>query len=168
MTTIRHEQPVDEAAVRAVNLKAFDGPDEATIVEALRANGHALISFVAEIDGRVVGHVMFSPMTIQAPQGTITKIQLAPLAVLPEYQGRSVGSALVWRGLEECRALGYDCVFVLGHRTYYPRFGFTPASRHGIIYEDGRDSFQVVELRPGALGGLTGEASFGPEFDTTS
>jgi putative acetyltransferase len=131
----------------------------------LRANGNALISLVAEVDGSVAGHIMFSPLYVDSPQGTVTSIGLGPVAVLPDLQGRGIGSALIEAGLGACRALGYDCVFVLGHRSYYPRFGFRPARQHGVIYEDGRDSFMVVELIPGALDGLSGIARYGSEFD---
>jgi putative acetyltransferase len=148
-----------------VNELAFGGPIEADIVDALRANGNAHISLVAEVDGRVAGHVLFSPFYVDSPEGTVTSIALGPVAVLPSVQGQGIGSALIEAGLAECRALGYGCVFVLGHRTYYPRFGFRPARQHGVIYEDGRDSFMVLALTPGALDGFSGTARYGPEFD---
>jgi putative acetyltransferase len=108
---------------------------------------------------------MFSPMTIRsAAGGEYMTITLSPLAVHPRVQNQGIGGALVNAGLEEIRELGHDAVFVLGHPTYYPRFGFAPARHRSIIYQDGRDSFQVIELRPGALEGITGTAHFSPEF----
>ena len=123
------------------------------------------LSLVAEVDGQLAGHVMFSPLYIDSPSGEVISIQLGPLAVLPELQRQGIGSALVEGGIAACRLLGYDYVFVLGHRTYYPRFGFRPARHRGIIFQDGRDSFMVLELRPGALEGLSGNVRYGPEFD---
>jgi len=91
---------------------------------------------------------------------------LGPMAVLPAWQKRGVGSQLVRTGLEICRAAGYDLVIVLGHTTYYPRFGFQPAPPLGIRWEHGADAhFMVLELRPGALAGATGVVRYRPEFD---
>ena len=91
---------------------------------------------------------------------------LGPMAVLPTWQKRGVGSQLVRAGLEICRAAGYDLVIVLGHTTYYPRFGFQPAPPLGIRWEHGADShFMVMELRPGALAGASGVVRYRPEFD---
>jgi putative acetyltransferase len=167
---IRPESEADFAAIREVNEQAFArdgrlGTDEADLVEALRRNGNSIVSLVAVLEGEVVGHVMFSPMTIRpATGGEYLTIALAPLAVHPRVQNQGIGGALLNAGLEEIRELGHDAVFLLGHPTYYPRFGFAPARHRGIIYQDGRDSFQVIELRPGALDGISGTAHFSPEF----
>ena len=162
---VRPETPSDRDAVRTVNEEAFGQPMEADIVDALRASGNALVSLVAELDGRVVGQVMFTPLHIDSPAGTVPSIALGPLAVLPAYQKQGVGTALSRAGIEVCRAMGYGHVFVLGHRTYYPRFGFAPARHRGVIFQDGRDSFMVLELVQGALDGVAGTARFCPEFD---
>ena len=92
---------------------------------------------------------------------------LAPLAVLPEYQKQGVGSALVRAGLEVCRGIGAQLVFVLGHPDYYPRFGFQPVAPLGLHYQDERlDAyFFVVELSPGALEGVSGVVAYHPLFD---
>ena len=169
--TIRNETDDDLAAIREVNEQAFAraghlGTDEADLVDALRRNGNAVVSLVAELDGAVVGHVMFSPMIVDLPTGGQHQtIALAPLAVHPRVQKQGIGGALVNAGLDEIRELGHGAVFLLGHPSYYPRFGFAPARHRGIIYQDGRDSFQVIELRPGALDGVTGTARFSPEFE---
>jgi putative acetyltransferase len=168
--TIRHEEPADIDAIRQVNKQAFAdaeglGTSEADLVDALRRNGNVVVSLVAEQDGAVVGHVLFSPMLIESPGGgSHQAIALGPLAVRPDVQKQGIGSALMNAGLDEIRELGHDAVFLLGHTSYYPRFGFAPARHRGIIYQDGRDSFQVIELRPGALDGVTGTARFSPEF----
>ena len=172
-TLVRPERPADEAAVRAVNVAAFGRPgtetDEADLVDAIRRNGNVIVSLVAEREGEVVGHALFSPLTITAEDGsTWTHPALGPLAVLPEHQRRGVGSALMRAGIEACRDRGYGAVFLLGHVSYYPRFGFQPARPLGIVYDDGRDSFMVLELQPGALAGVSGRARFSPEFDAFS
>ena len=159
------------AVIRHVNEQAFArdghrGTNEADLVDALRRNGNVVVSLVAEVDGAVVGHILFSPMTVESPGGGFYQtIALGPLAVLPEFQKQGVGSALMNAGLHEIRELGHGAVFLLGHVSYYPLFGFAPARHRGIIYQDGRDSFQVIELRPGELDGVKGSAHFSPEFE---
>jgi len=168
--TIRPEQPDDLAAIREVNLQAFArdgqaGTGEADLVNALRSNGKSRLSLVAELDGLVIGHVMFSDVTVASPSATHTILGLAPLAVLPEYQKQGVGSALMHASIDECRRMGAKAIFLLGHPSYYPRFGFAPARLRDMLYQNGRDSAMVLELVPGGLEGVTGTVSFESEFD---
>ena len=100
MLIVRAETPEDYGAVRRVNELAFDAAGEANLVDALRENEPANLSLVAEEDGRVVGHIFFSPLTVESAGGEWKATGLAPMAVLPERQGRGVGSALVRGGLE--------------------------------------------------------------------
>ena len=161
---IRHETPADILGVRAVNEAAFETGAEAALVDALRENGKFTLSLVACIEGEVVGHILFTDIEME-PGGAAPRILgLAPMAVRPEWQGRGIGSALVRRGLEDCLELGYRGIVVLGHPAFYPRFGFTPASRHGItcIYEAPDEAFMAV-----ALGGADlpkGRALYQPDF----
>lgn len=91
---------------------------------------------------------------------------LGPVAVAPARQRQGIGGQLIAAGLEFCRAAGYDLAIVLGHREYYPRFGFRPAAPLGIRWEHGAEAhFMVLELRPGALAGVSGVARYRPEFD---
>lgn len=163
---VRAETPADRAAVRAVNERAFGRAAEADLVEALREHARPHLSLVAESGGAVVGHIFFSPVTVESAGGETGAFGLAPMAVLPEFQGRGVGSELVRRGLEECRRLGQEVVFVLGHPEYYPRFGFAPAAARGLRceYPVPDEAFMLVELREGALGGRTGLVKYHPEF----
>lgn len=167
MIAIRREEPADIAAVHRVEEAAFERPDEADAVDAVRRNGGATLSLVATIDGEVVGHILFSPVRIEPACGATTALALAPLAVLPAYQGQGVGSELSRAGLEECRALGADLVVVLGHPGYYPRFGFEVASQHGLrcAMDVPDEAFMVIELKKGALAELTGVVHFLPEWD---
>jgi putative acetyltransferase len=163
--TIRAEETEDIDAVRRVNELAFGQPDEAALVDALRAVSDPQISLVAVADGQVVGHIFFSPVSIEG-DSTSSALGLAPMAVLPEYQRQGIGSQLVRDGLRECQRLGCNVVVVLGHPEYYPRFGFVPASQKGLRseYPVPDEVFMVAELKPGALGGRRGLVKYRPEF----
>lgn len=167
MINVRKERPEDEAAVRKVNEQAFGSPEEANLVDALRANDKATLSLVAIEDDKVVGHILFSPVTIESDDRVVTAIGLAPMAVLPELQRRGIGSLLVKTGLSELKDSGHEIVVVLGHPEYYPRFGFTPASRYGVKSEyDVRDEvFMALELREEALASCAGVVKYQPEFN---
>lgn len=162
---IREEIPGDADAVRVVNERAFGQPDEARIVDALRGVGDA-ISLVAVTDDRVVGHILFTPVAIDDADPRLSAMGLAPMAVLPEFQRRGFGSALVNAGLDACRAAGCDLVVVLGHPEFYPRFGFVVAAHHGLTceYPVPSEAFMAIELRPGGLAGARGLVRYRPEF----
>jgi putative acetyltransferase len=123
--TIRLETTADHEAIRHVNRLAFGQDDEAGIVDVLRNDGYARVSLVAEVSGKIAGHILFSDLPILTDSGTVSALSLAPMAVLPEYQKQGIGSALVQKGLEACRNQGYQIVVVLGHSHFYPRFGFS-------------------------------------------
>ena len=166
MITIRAETPNDYAKVWQVNEAAFGRAAEADLVEALRKVAQPYVSLVAVDDGRVVGHVFFSPVNIETDGAVVSGFGLAPMAVLPEYQRRGIGSLLVPDGLSECQRLGRDVVVVLGHPQYYPRFGFQKASEKGLRseYQVPDEVFMVTELRPGALDGVTGLVKYHEAF----
>jgi putative acetyltransferase len=164
--TIREEQSDDVAAIRRVILEAFDGPAEADLVDRLRANGKFALSLVAELDGQVVGHILFTEVAIEDAEPCPRALGLAPLAVLSEFQRRGIGSALMHSSLERCRNMGHDAIVVVGHPKYYPKFGFLPASRYGLRceYDVPEDVFMALELRAGALPGIEGLVRYQPEF----
>ena len=165
---IRPEQPEESVQVRAVNALAFGSDDEGRLVDAVRQREESLISLVAVDGDTVVGHILFSPVTIATPEGEYQTVGLGPMSVHPDFQRQGVGGSLIRRGLEACRAAGYGVVVVLGHPSYYPRFGFTRAGTHGIHWEQEvpGDAFMVMELTPGALEGCSGVARYLPEFMT--
>ncbi len=166
MTTIRPERPDDSDAIRRVLESAFGRPQEADLVDALRRRVAVTLSLIAEEDGEVVGHILFSPVTIGSDSSTFQALGLGPLAVSPSHQNRGTGTRLVRDGIERSRAAGHEIVVVLGHPGYYPRFGFAPARAHGIRWELDApdDAFMVMELREGALAGRSGVVRYQPEF----
>lgn len=169
VVTIRPERSGDEAAIYAVNRSAFNRDDEPTLVDAIRASDGFIpaLSLVAEQEGRITGHVLFSRAAIRTEDAEIPVLVLAPIAVLPEFQNRGIGSKLIDAGLERARELGEKIVVLIGHPWYYPRFGFKPARPLGIDYPIPirEEAFMALELIPGALTGIRGTVAFPPAFD---
>jgi putative acetyltransferase len=163
---IRTEEDGDRIGVYALHAAAFETPAEAELVDALRERAHPVLSLVAEAEGKPVGRLLFSPVTL--PERPDLRIMgLAPMAVAPGRRRRGIGSALVREGLERGRRLGFGAVVVPGHPAYYPRFGFQPASRFGLgcPYDVPDDVFMALELRPGYLHGVSGTIAYHPAFD---
>ena len=166
MFTVREELPSDVAAIREVNRAAFGGEEEARLVDVLRSSACVLASYVAVAGERVVGHILFSPLVIETPEGERPAAALAPMAVLPEWQRRGLGSALVGAGLGACRRQGIGIVIVVGHPEYYPRFGFSAALARNLrsAYSDLGDAWMALELTPGALAGISGVVRYHEAF----
>lgn len=164
---IRKETPDDIEAIHEINHQAFDTEAEANLVDALRASSASLISMVAEEGGVLIGHILFSPVSITGWEGRKRVAGLAPLAVLPERQGQGVGSMLIEKGLSVCLSSGYDAVVVLGNPRYYTRFGFVPSVEFNLSpqYEVPEELFMVTELVPGALKGVSGTVQYHGAFD---
>lgn len=161
---IRPERAEDHSAIREVNRLAFGREDEGRLVEALRAGGYARVSAVAEDEGRIVGHILFSELAILARRGEIRALTLAPMAVIPDRQRQGVGSMLVREGLRACAERGYGVVIVLGHPGYYPRFGFSARLAERLTAPFSGAAFMALELSPGALEDVEGEVAYPPPF----
>ncbi len=162
---IRAERETDLDGVRAVNISAFETPSEANLVDTLRKQATPVVSLVAEEGDTIVGHIMFSPVSLSGHPELLI-MGLAPMAVTPEHQRKGIGSALVRAGLEQCKQLGFVAVVVLGHPEYYPRFGFSPASRFGIDceYEVPAEVFMAMELQREALSEKAGRVKYHAAF----
>jgi len=162
---VRPERRSEFAAVHALNLAAFPSAAEADLVDALREQATPLVSLVAESAGTVVGHILFSPVTLGG-RPDLRLMGLGPMAVAATHRSRGVGSALVRAGLSQCRSIGAVAVVVLGHPGYYPRFGFRPAGKLGIQseYDVPKEAFMALELVPGALRDVSGTVKYHHAF----
>lgn len=167
--TLRREKASDFHGIYLVHQAAFRQEAEGRLVEKLRKNKAYIpeLSLVAIQDNLVVGHIIFSKIKITGGQKDYESLTLAPLGVLPEFQNKGIGSLLVREGLKKARELGYRSVIVLGHKDFYPRFGFVPASRWGIEspYEVPDEAFMAIELVPGGLDGISGKVKYDEAFE---
>lgn len=154
---VRPATPADEAAIREVVCAAFGQSDEALLVDILRRDGDALVELVAEADGQVVGHILFSPM---AAEPAMNVAALAPMAVRPVLQCQGIGSKLVREGLDACRARGVEAVIVLGHPEYYPRFGFSAEAAETIEAPFDGPAFMALSF----TGALPRKVGYAPAF----
>ena len=159
---VRDARAADHSAIREVLLAAFPGPDEADLVEQLRANGAAVIELVADSNGQIVGHILFSP--VEAP---FRALALAPLAVSPDRQRQGIGSALVDAGHAIAREQCWDAVFVLGDPAYYRRFGYDTALAATFNSPYAGPSFMIVSLG-GALDADGGQVQYADAFAALS
>jgi putative acetyltransferase len=169
MIRVREERPediVEIKAIRKVNEMAFGQAAEADIVNKLKENCKGLVSLVATQEGEIIGHLLFSPARIEGDKA-LEGMGLAPLAVLPEFQGQGVGSALVKTGISTLKDMGCPFIIVLGHPGYYRRFGFQKASAWGIRcqWEVPDEAFMILVLDQPAIEGVSGMARYRSEFD---
>lgn len=169
---VSKEQPQDVAAIHHVNVAAFGGGGEADVVDQLRDSCNNFISLVAKIDGQVVGHILFTPVRIiQTDDWSVSGMGLAPLGVLPEFQGEGIGSALCVEGLKRVRSEGHPFSVVLGDPKYYSRFGFERASEYGITssFEGVPDeAFMITIFDPQIMADVSGIAYYQPAFDAVT
>ncbi len=166
---IRRERPEDADAIFEVTFQAFAQDGEARLVNALRSDGDYLreLSFVAVSGNRIIGHILFPPITIVSEVAETSALALAPLSVHQDFQCLGIGAALVEVGLGECRRLGHRIVIVVGHPAYYPKFGFSPARAFGIHapFPCPDEAFMALPLAPGALDGIHGTVRYPLAFD---
>lgn len=164
---IRPEIFEDHDSIRRVNQLAFGGEMEADLVDALRDGGHFTVSLVAAMQNKIIGHILFSPVTIEMTDGRREVLSLAPMAVLPEHQRTGVGTALVEAGISACRETAHQSIVVLGHPEFYRRFGFSPAFTQSLKSPFGEgETWMALELVPGALKGIVGTVVYPPPFQT--
>ena len=167
-TTIRKEEEKDHKQIYEVNKLAFQQENESKLIEKIRKSENFIpeLSIVAEIDNRIVGHILFSKIKIIG-DSDYESLALAPMAVIPEFQKRGIGSELIKKGIDKAKELGFDSIIVLGHKEYYPKFGFQRASKWNIKcpFEVPDDVFMAIELTEKAFEGKAGTVEYPDEFN---
>jgi predicted N-acetyltransferase YhbS len=164
---IRREKEEDFKSIYEINEQAFKQKDESELIERIRNNKNFIpeLSLVAEENGKIVGHILFSKIKIIGEK-EYESLVLAPMAILPELLRKGIGGRLIKEGLNKARELGFDSVIVLGHKDYYPRFGFERASKWDIKcpFEVPNEAFMAIELNVGALANKSGIVEYPKEF----
>ena len=168
MAKIRFEKPEDIAFIHSVNEQAFGRVSEAKLVDTLRLACTDHLSLVADDNGSIIGHLMFTPVVVTDGKQKTEGMGLAPMAVLPSRQRQGIGTQLVDSGLQILKEKGCPFVIVLGHPEYYPRFGFQAASGCNIRTQwDGvpDDAFMILVMDHEAMQNVSGVATFRDEFN---
>lgn len=170
MIEVRPELPKDYGTMWDVNVLAFDNREnEARLVETIRSSADFSpdLSLVAEMDGKVVGHILFSEISISGGSADLRTLALAPMAVRPAWQRQGIGSMLVREGLKRSADCGFALVAVIGHPRFYPRFGFvkaTPMRLRCRQFNVTGDDFMSCELVSGSLDGAERELCYPAPF----
>ena len=166
---IRPEHKNDISSISMINDMAFGQEAEGILVVKLRKNKSFIkeLSLVACMGNEIIGHILFSKIVIKNDTEEFESLALAPMAVIPEFQGLGIGSQLINKGLQKATKLGYKSVVVLGHENYYPRFDFTPASQFQIScpFEVPDANFMAIELKKGNLDSVSGCVVYPKEFN---
>ncbi|UCF12895.1 MAG: N-acetyltransferase [Thermoplasmatales archaeon] len=164
---IRREKKGDFNSINDVNKQAFKQNNESELIKRIRASKNFIpdLSLVAEVNGKIIGHILFSNINIIGVED-YESLALAPMAVLPKFQKKGIGGRLNKEGLKKARELGYNSVIVVGHQDYYPRFGFERASKWKIKcpFEVPDKAFLAIELKDGALTEKLGIVEYPKEF----
>ena len=164
---IRQEKPEDIKAIHTLNEQAFGALEEANIIDKLRDTCKGLLSLVAAEKNKIVGHILFSPATIEGKHGVVEGMGLAPMAVLPEMQRQGIGTQLVKKGIKYLERTKCPFIIVLGHPEYYPRFGFEIASKYGIKSQwEGvpDEAFMILWLDKSMMNRVSGIGKYKDEF----
>jgi putative acetyltransferase len=161
---LRDAHSEDRAAIAHVHRSAFPGDGESRLVEALNDDGDVVASRIAVVDDAIVGHVLFSRMTVEAGGRTFNAAALAPVAVLPSHQRQGAGAALIRDGLSQLEQLGPQICFVLGSTDYYPRFGFSTGAARGFASPYAGEHFMAIWLQL-HMGVQAGRAQHAPAFE---
>ena len=171
---IREENQTDHDAVfelveRAFEKITFSDHREQFLVQRLR-NSSAFVpelSIVAEIENKMVGHILVTKVKIKNEQDEFGSLALAPVSVLPEYQGKGIGGMLIQEAHKKARALGHKSIVLLGHENYYPKFGYKQAADFGIKlpFDVPKENCMAIELTEGGLNGVSGTVEYPKEFN---
>lgn len=166
---IRAERKSDHQQVQQIHLRAFGQKEEGEIVNNIRKSEGFVpeLSIVAEKGEKVIGHILFSKIHIEKDSREEETLSLAPMAVLPDFQRKGVGEALIKAGIQKAKELGFDSIIVLGHPNYYPKFGFEKASKWKITcsFDVPDEAFMAIELEKGVLEKKAGRVVYPPAFN---
>lgn len=165
---IRPAEPADAAGIRAVHLAAFPTAAEADLVEALGREGDAVVSLVEARQSEIVGHVLLSRMIVSGNGRSLRALGLAPVGVLPGFQGGGIGGALIEAALAIAKASGEALVFVLGEPDYYVRFGFSAETAAPFASPYAGPYFMALATRPDFAPPVAGEAVYARAFSDLS
>jgi putative acetyltransferase len=161
--SVRSARPEDREAIRAVHVSAFPAALEADLVETLVEAKDATLSLVAEQDGQVLGHILCSRMEVEGDGKPVRAVGLAPVAVIPDLQGKGIGAALIRAAIERSRAAGEQMMFVLGEPDYYSRFGFSADAARPFASPYAGEYFMAIRF-DGAAPPQAGRADYAPAF----
>ncbi len=165
---IRQELKEDHARIKEINDQAFEQEDEGRLVNKLRKKDQFIpeLSLVAEIDKTVIGHILFYPVKINSTDKKHTTLSLGPMSVLPAHQKKGIGGKLINKGLKRAKDFGFRSVIVVGHPEYYPKFGFSKASKWSIKvpFEVPDEVFMALEIVDGELQDKSGIIEYPAEF----
>ncbi|WP_439128249.1 GNAT family N-acetyltransferase [Polaribacter sp.] len=171
---IRQETKIDHKVVFNLIKSAFKNAEfadhtEQFLVEKLRKSDAFIpeLSLVAEIDKKIVGHILLTKLKVRNDVKEFDSLALAPVSVLPEFQKKGIGAKLIVQSHEKAKKLGYKSVIVLGHEKYYPKFGYKQAHKFGIKlpFEVPKENCMAIELVKNGLKGVTGMVEYPKEFN---
>lgn len=170
---LRKESKNDFESVFKLIEKAFEKEEhsdhkEQFLVERLRKSQAFIpeLAIVAEVDNKIVGHILFTKLEIKNQSQSFASLALAPVSVLPEFHGKGIGSKLILFGHEIAKNLGYNSVILLGHENYYPRFGYERCEKYNIKmpFDVPAENCMVMALTPNGLTGISGEVVYPKAF----
>ncbi len=170
---IRKEEEKDFKTVFNLIKKAFETDPlsdhkEQFLVERLRKSDAFIpeLSIVAETQNKIVGHILLTKLKIKNTQKQFDSLALAPVSVLPEFQGKGIGSKLIKQAHEKAKELGHQSIVLLGHENYYPKFGYQQAHLFGIElpFDVPKENCMVIELTENGLKDISGIVEYPKEF----
>lgn len=164
---IRHEKSGDQSTIRSILIEVFGQASEADLVVRIEKRNAHILSLVAVIDEKVVGHILFTPITVNVGGEVPRGVALGPLSVSPSHHGKGIGSALSKQGLDICREMGYEIAIVYGHPSYYPKFGFKLMAEcdFSVLRDIPKEKCLIAELKEGILKGKQGTVQYLPDFN---
>ncbi|PIF33480.1 putative N-acetyltransferase YhbS [Flavobacterium sp. 9] len=170
---LRQENEKDYKSIFQLIEKAFENEEysdhkEQFLVERLRKSDAFIpeLSIVAEVENEIVGHILLTKLEIKNDTKSFGSLALAPVSVLPEFQGKGIGSKLILYSHKVAKELGYKSIILLGHQDYYPRFGYELTNKYGIEmpFDVPAENCMVIALNENGLSGVKGRVVYPSAF----